>query len=287
MPRASSRSSLTASCASSRACATSFAAPSGSLWIRDSASPSVTATATSRCCAPSWRSRSIRRRSASAAAMIRCRAVAQVVDAVAQQARTPLLGRLAWEADLRASGQSIFAWPSATCRLWTPERRRACRRSARRGERPRHAVLRAPRLARVAALHQHGERVACGGCGPCSSPASTLTPPDGSVPVLPRHARRARPDVSRSRSVPVRPGRASAAVNDGELRSRRRTDDEPGGRAAVAPVQARAVDERHARAELRRLGSHDRRAGGGRRRAARPSPTGPWSASRRSSRRRP
>ena len=41
----------------------------------------------------------MRRRSASAAAMMRCAGVAQVVDALAQRARTPLLGGLAGEAD--------------------------------------------------------------------------------------------------------------------------------------------------------------------------------------------
>ena len=71
MPRASSRSSLTACCASSRAWASSRAAPAGSVASCASASPSVTATATIRCWAPSCRSRSIRRRSASAASRMR------------------------------------------------------------------------------------------------------------------------------------------------------------------------------------------------------------------------
>ena len=74
MPRARSRSSLSASCASSPAWRTSSAAPGSPASTRCSAMRRFSASATSRCCAPSCRSRSIRRRSASAAAMMRERA---------------------------------------------------------------------------------------------------------------------------------------------------------------------------------------------------------------------
>ena len=72
-PRASSRSSATATCSSSTRRAEQprqLGVAGRQLRLRG---PSSSASATSRCCAPSWRSRSIRRRSASAAATIRAR----------------------------------------------------------------------------------------------------------------------------------------------------------------------------------------------------------------------
>src|SRR6185503_1060097 len=67
MPRARSRSSASASLASSRAFSTSSRAPSGSRSKRSSAMPRSIASAMSRACAPSCRSRSIRSSSAAAA----------------------------------------------------------------------------------------------------------------------------------------------------------------------------------------------------------------------------
>ncbi len=72
IPRARSRSSEIAARSSSSAPATSSPA-SSPFSIRRRAIPSDIDMATSRCCAPSCRSRSSRRRSASAAAMMRAR----------------------------------------------------------------------------------------------------------------------------------------------------------------------------------------------------------------------
>ena len=74
MPRARSRSSFSARFASSPAWRTSSTAAGSPSSARCSAIRRFSASATSRCCAPSWRSRSMRRRSASAAAMMRERA---------------------------------------------------------------------------------------------------------------------------------------------------------------------------------------------------------------------
>src|SRR4051794_5729103 len=67
IPRARSRSSASACLASSRAFSTSSRAPSGARSKRSSAMPRSRASATSRACAPSWRSRSMRSSSAAAA----------------------------------------------------------------------------------------------------------------------------------------------------------------------------------------------------------------------------
>ena len=73
MPRASSRSSSSAWLSSSAAPVRIVSAPSGSSRSRALASRRATERATSRCCAPSWRSRSSRRRAASPAATMRAR----------------------------------------------------------------------------------------------------------------------------------------------------------------------------------------------------------------------
>ena len=75
MPRASSRSSPSASVSSSWAPSISSSALSGSLWSLPCASRSVSERATSRCWAPSCRLRSSRRRSCVPASTIRAREV--------------------------------------------------------------------------------------------------------------------------------------------------------------------------------------------------------------------
>ena len=71
-PRASSRSSCS-ECCSSSAAVVAISAPAGSLRRRFWSNRSCSATATSRCWAPSWRLRSSRRRSESPASTIRAR----------------------------------------------------------------------------------------------------------------------------------------------------------------------------------------------------------------------
>ena len=71
MPRASSRSSSSASASSFAAPASISAAPRGSVSSLDCTSRSASESVTSRCCAPSWRFRSRRRRSAASASTMR------------------------------------------------------------------------------------------------------------------------------------------------------------------------------------------------------------------------
>ncbi len=73
MPWVSSRSSASASASASRVSRTSGCAASPRAGSFDSSSPSDIAIETSRCWVPSWRSRSIRRRSASVASTSRAR----------------------------------------------------------------------------------------------------------------------------------------------------------------------------------------------------------------------
>ena len=73
IPRASSRSSASDCASWSLAVVTSASAADGSRRMRPWMSCSCRASATSRCCAPSCRLRSSRRRSASPAATMRCR----------------------------------------------------------------------------------------------------------------------------------------------------------------------------------------------------------------------
>ena len=92
MPRASSRSSAVA-CSSSAIASSSSAAPAVGVRRRAGlrASRRSSASATSRCWAPSWRSRSSRRRSASAAWTIRAREAPQLLDPRAQRGLEPLV----------------------------------------------------------------------------------------------------------------------------------------------------------------------------------------------------
>ena len=85
MPRTRSRISLSADLASSCAVATSSRPASGSSSSLSRAAPSVAASATSRCWAPSWRSRSIRRRSASAESTAAVRRVCRSVTCSARR----------------------------------------------------------------------------------------------------------------------------------------------------------------------------------------------------------
>ena len=126
---------------------------------RDSARRRVRAMATSRCWAPSWRSRSMRRRSSSAAARMRCRALrrssTRVRSARARRESGDSPGKRSWGIESQATpprrsgscrggrsaattrgssrgrGAEVRLLPSAVRRLWPEQRSRgASSRSA-------------------------------------------------------------------------------------------------------------------------------------------------------------
>ena len=97
IPRASSRSSSSAASSSAHAAASSRAAAESGSRL-DSRSRRLSASETSRCWAPSWRSRSMRRRAASAVSTIRARDAASCSRAstlaraaVTNSAKLPIL----------------------------------------------------------------------------------------------------------------------------------------------------------------------------------------------------
>ena len=102
MPRARSRRSSSAACVSPWSWPTSSRAFCASRSIRPSASLSLTASATSCCCAPSWMLRSSRRRSASCAETSRfCAAFRSSSRALSASVRRTLLSTSpAWDGEI-------------------------------------------------------------------------------------------------------------------------------------------------------------------------------------------
>ena len=144
------------------------------------------------------------------------------------------------------------------------ERRSARRRSARGGERPRDAVLRALRLAERDVAGEHGEREPAAVAGRAvARERADAARRQRARSCRGRRAARVRASAGPA-SVPGRPGRASAARKAAVRAIRRSTATRSAAEPRVARIQAGAVDERDParRASARPL--HDRRAGRGR-----------------------
>ena len=222
MPRASSRSSLTRA-----------APPRGPGRSAGRRSPdrsraatrrarACTARETRRCCAPSCRSRSMRRRSASAAAMMRCARVAQVVDALAQGARTSLFGGLARETDWLHRTFSLV--PGSGRRLLAPvltggptvsgEAARRCSRGQR-----------GPQPAGVTRLSSSSCRDLTGGALPLTVTAGIVSAVGRQIdsPTASRSPTPSRPTPRSTAGTPAaRCGRAGPGLSASTRRSRRR-----------------------------------------------------------------
>ena len=95
MPWARSRNASIASCTERWSWSRTTFARAGSESVSRRTAPRFAANPTRYCCAPSWRSRSIRRRSASAAATTRARETPQLVRVAAKlvQRRLQLVSR--------------------------------------------------------------------------------------------------------------------------------------------------------------------------------------------------
>ena len=200
MPDARSRSSSTAACALANALVDQLQRAAGVVGSRSRASWSSIISATSRCCAPSCRSRPSRRRSASPASTSRARDA----RSASSRARSSTSSR----PFSSASAAAALASPQQLRRRRpAPRRGRARRRAAPRG-RSRSPLARRPR-------RQH-DRAAVAVDVAAPPPAASRRPSSVGSPSASRErvahpARRGRARAARSAARPWRCGRSGCA----------------------------------------------------------------------------